>query len=165
MSFSLIPKFLFRNLTDIPPDFLVSLGIKFLMVDLDNTVAAYNEHSVSDLALKWFESVRNHDIDLFIISNSTRTDRVEAFAKELGTGFVMNARKPSPSGLRKAMGMANYSTDVSALAGDQIFTDTIAAGRAGVVSIIVRPKRFTNPFLALRYYIEFPFRLLCKNKK
>jgi len=164
MGFSLIPKYSFRNLTDIPPEFFSSLNIKFLMLDLDNTVAAYNEHAPSSDVLQWFENIRRYSITPFLISNSTRTNRVEAFSKELGTGFVMRAGKPSPDGLNKAMGTAGYRTFESALIGDQIFTDTIAANRAGVISILVRPKRFTNPFLALRYYIEAPFRLLCKNK-
>jgi len=164
MGFSLIPEYSFRNLTDIPSDFFSNLGTKFLMIDLDNTIAAYNEHTTSESALLWFEGIRKAGITPFIISNSTRTNRVEAFAKELGAGFVMKAGKPSPEGLRKAMEMANFDACVSALVGDQIFTDTIAARRAGVVSVLVRPKRFTNPFLALRYYIEAPFRILCKNK-
>jgi len=162
MSFSFVPKYSFRNLTDISSEFLVKLGIKFLMIDLDNTIAAYNEYESSDCVLKWFEDIRKNDITPFLISNSTRTDRVEAFSKELGTGFVMKARKPSPDGLFKAMGLSNYEPAVSALIGDQIFTDTLAGNRAGVISILVRPKRFTNPFLALRYYIEAPFRALCK---
>jgi len=164
MGFSLVPQYSFRNLTDIKPEFLTDLGITFFMIDLDNTIAAYNEHVSSDSVLQWFEGIRNAGITPFIISNSTRTNRVEAFSKELGTGFVMKAGKPSPEGLRKAMAIAVFDAKVSALAGDQIFTDTIAASRAGVVSILVRPKRFTNPFLALRYYVEAPFRLLCKNK-
>jgi len=62
------------------------------------------------------------------------------------------------------MKIAGFSSDVSALAGDQVFTDTLAANLAGVVSISVRPRRFTNPLLKLRYFIELPFRAMCKNK-
>jgi hypothetical protein len=76
----------------------------------------------------------------------------------------MQSCKPSPKSLLQAMETAGFGADVSALAGDQIMTDALAANRAGIVSIIVRPRRFTNPFLALRYYIEVPFRAMCKNK-
>ena len=48
MSFSLTPKYSFQELTDISPAFLERLGIRFLMLDLDNTLAAYGERLPSD---------------------------------------------------------------------------------------------------------------------
>jgi len=162
--FSVIPQYSFRDITDVTVDFLEKLGIKFLMLDLDNTVAAYNEHVLSDEISNWIDDVKNSGVELFIISNSTRKNRVHSHSKSIGAEFIMESRKPSPKSLHFAMEAAGFDSAVSALAGDQILTDTLAANRAGVVSIIVRPRRFTNPFLALRYYIEVPFRAMCKNK-
>ena len=164
MSFSLVPDHSFRNLLDISPDFLSRHGIKFLMIDLDNTIAAYNELFPSSTQKNWIQDIKNSGVEMFLISNSSRTNRVESFAKALDLGFILNASKPSPRSVYKAMDTAGYNTCESALAGDQIFTDTLAANRAGVVSVIVRPRRFTNIFLALRYYIEIPVRVMCKNK-
>jgi len=162
--FSLIPEYSFRCITDVKADFLKQLGIKFLMLDLDNTVAAYNEHVLSDEISGWISDMKSNGIELFIISNSTREKRVSSHSESIGADFIMQSRKPSPKSLHDAMEKAGYGPDESALAGDQIVTDTLAANRAGVISIIVRPRRFTNPFLALRYYIEVPFRMMCKNK-
>jgi len=164
MKFSLVPHYMFHEITDITTDFLNRLGIKFLMLDLDNTLAAYDEHKLSDSVSQWIIEIRNSGIELFLISNSTRKNRVESFSESIGAGFIMQSCKPSPKGLLRAMELTGFSSDVTALAGDQVFTDTLAANRAGVVSIVVRPRRFTNPFLALRYYIEVPFRAMCKNK-
>jgi len=163
--FSAVPQYMFRELTDITPGFLERLGVRFLMLDLDNTIAAYNEHSPSQAVSEWFAKMKSHGIELFIISNSTRNNRVEAFSNALGAGFVMRSRKPSPTGLHSAINETGHDAGVSALVGDQVFTDTLAANRAGVISILVHPRRFTNPFLALRYYIEAPFRALCKNRE
>ena len=165
MSFSLIPNYSFCNLFDVSPEFLKELGIKFLMFDLDNTIAAYNEHSPSSVMSTWLEDIRSSGVELFIISNSNRTHRVESFAKAFNVDFFLNASKPSPKSVYNAMDCAGYNTCESALVGDQIFTDTLAANRAGVVSIIVRPRRFTNFFLAIRYFIEIPIRAMCRNKK
>jgi len=162
--FSLVPQYSFRELTDVTPDFLTRLGIKFLMLDLDNTIAAYDEHLLSDDMLRWTEEIKSSGIALFIISNSRRGKRVGAFSERLGVGFIMRSRKPSPRGVVDAMDTVGFSPGESALVGDQIFTDTLAANRAGVLSIIVKPRRFTNAFLALRYYLEIPFRALCRNK-
>ena len=163
MSFSPIPKFSFDELTDISPEFLSGLGVKFLMLDLDNTIAAYNENFPSKDVSSWAGCIKGSGIELFIISNSMRKKRVEAFTSTLDVGVIMNAHKPSPNGVLQAMEDKGYRAESSALIGDQIFTDTLAANRAGVVSIIVRPKQLTNPFLAIRFAAEKPFRAMCKN--
>jgi len=162
--FSLVPQYTFRNITDVTTERLEQLGIKFLMLDLDNTIAAYDEHVLFEDISSWIDGVRSSGIELFLISNSTRKNRVEAFAKSISVDYIMQSYKPSPKSLLRAMEMKGYNSGDSALAGDQVFTDAIAANRAGVVSIIVRPRRFTNPFLVLRYCIEVPFRMMCKNK-
>ncbi|MCL2248206.1 MAG: YqeG family HAD IIIA-type phosphatase [Oscillospiraceae bacterium] len=159
-----IAKHSFKDLTDIEMELLAEQGIRFLMLDLDNTIAAYNENEPSEPVLKWFEKLKVSEIKPFIISNSTRTDRVEGFAKALDIGFIMKAGKPSPRPLKKAMRESGFEPSESALVGDQTFTDVLSANLAGVTPILVRPKGFTNIFLALRYYFEVPIRLLCKNK-
>jgi HAD superfamily phosphatase (TIGR01668 family) len=164
MSFSPIPRYLFRSLTDISPEFLKKLGVRFLMLDLDNTVAAYSERSPSNNVALWSERAKECGIKLYIVSNSVHNKRVEAFAKALHIGFVMDASKPSPKIVLRTMEEYRYNLNESALVGDQIFTDTLAANRAGIMSIIVRPCRFTNPLLAIRYALEMPFRAMCRNK-
>ena len=164
MAFSLIPRYSFRKITDISPDFLKELGIRFLMLDLDNTVAAYSESLPSVTVKHWMTEIKTHGIEVFIVSNSVRKIRVEAFAEALDVAFVLGASKPSPKGVILAMEKSGFSAEESALIGDQVYTDTLSANRAGVFSIIVSPRRFTNPFLVLRYALEVPFRVLCKNK-
>jgi len=164
MRFSLVPGFSFREITDITTDFLDQLGIKFLMLDLDNTIAAYDEHIPSQSVSQWVAEIRKSGVELYIVSNSLREKRVRAFEETLKIGVVMNAHKPSPRGVLHAMTSAGFSAQDSALIGDQIFTDTIAANRAGVISIIVKPIKFTNPFIAIRYACETPIRAICTNK-
>ena len=161
---SFIPDYSFNCITDIKPDFFKWAGIKFLMLDLDNTIAAYNEHVLADNISSWISDIQNVGVELFIISNSSRNKRVKSHSDSIGVNFLMKSQKPSTKSLLHAMEVSGYSPDASALAGDQILTDTVAANRAGIVSIIIKPRRFTNPFLAVRYFIEVPFRAMCKNK-
>ena len=165
MGFSLLPQYSFHNITDITVDFLISAGIRYLMLDLDNTIAAYCEDYPSDDVLRWVRNIKDGGITLKIISNSSRIIRVSAFAEAFSIGSVIRASKPSPTGLKHSMEDDGFTPCESALAGDQIFTDTLAANRADVLSIIVKPKKFTNPFLALRYAVELPFRALVRNKQ
>ena len=161
---SFIPDYSFNCITDITSEFLKNIGINFLMLDLDNTIAAYDEHVLADNISKWIFDIKNAGVELFIISNSTRKKRVKSHSDSIGVRFILRSKKPSAKSLLHAMEVSGYSPDASALAGDQILTDTVAANRAGIVSIIIKPRRFTNPFLAVRYFIEVPFRAMCKNK-
>lgn len=163
MRFLLVPQFSFRSVTEISPDFLSRLGVGFLMLDLDNTIAAYSEPIPADDVVKWSSDMAACGVKLFIISNSRRTGRVEVFAESLNIGFMKAARKPSPYGMLRAMKDAGYKKNESALIGDQVYTDALAANRAGIVSIVVRPRSLKNPFLALRYALETPFRALVRN--
>ena len=163
MKFSLVPKFSLKKLTDVTSDFLLSNKIKLLMLDLDNTIAPYGEHEPTMEVCEWVERMKAAGIELYIVSNSKRPGRTEQFAKLLNIGYIKAAGKPSPRALLKVMGIKGILPENCALAGDQIFTDTIAANCAGVTSILVYPIKFTNIFLRIRYWAEIPFRALCKN--
>ena len=165
MSFSLIPQYDFRDFSDISPNFLKSLGVRFLMLDLDNTIATYSERLPTDTASQWVADMRSNGVELFFVSNSKRKDRVESCAEALGIGFIKSARKPSPISLKQALEANGFSSEDSALLGDQIFTDTLAANRAGIISIIVRPLSLKNPLHSIRFAIEAPFRAVCLTKR
>ena len=164
MSLSLIPEYSFSRVTDISPEFLKEKKIKFLMIDLDNTLAAYDEHYPSDDIHKWLSNIKDSGITPAIISNSTRVIRVYTFAEAFDINSAEYARKPSTGNMLHLMETSGYQENESALIGDQIFTDVLAANKAKVLSIIVKPRKFTNIFLFLRYGIEKPFRSLARNK-
>ena len=164
MRSSLVPRYAFRKFADITPAFLRNLSVRFLMLDLDNTIALYNNHKLTDTVRHWVEGIKRNGIELFFISNNKRKNRIESFADELKIGFIEDANKPSPAGILRALEIKGYRADESAFLGDQIFTDTLAANRAGVMPIIVKPLSLKNPFIALRFAIESPFRAACTGK-
>ena len=164
MSFSPVPKYMFSTTTDISAEFIQKLGIDFLMLDLDNTVARYGENTLREDIAKWARSLQDSGISLFIVSNSHKQTRVDAFAKALGVEYVNAAGKPSPSGVLRAMEIAGADKRSAALVGDQVYTDAMAANSSGVISITVRPLSLRNPLLAVRYFLELPFRAVCPNK-
>ena len=162
---SLIPKYSFRRFTDVTPGFLQELGVSFLMLDLDNTVAKYAERLPNESVRLWVSDMVRNGIGLFFVSNSRRSIRVDTFSGALGIGFIKHARKPSTDGLLRAMEIAGCPAGGSALLGDQIFTDTLAANRAGVISMIVRPLSLKNPFRFLRFAAETPFRAASRGRQ
>ena len=163
MSFSLRPKYYIESLLSLTPQMLKERGIDLLVLDLDNTVSPYDEQYPTEAVLSWTEDMKQGGIQLYFVSNSKKI-RPDVFAKAMDIPFIKHARKPSPKYIRKAAEDTGVPLSRTALAGDQIFTDVLGANLAGVSSVLVRPIKFTNPFLALRYYVEMPFRITVKYK-
>ena len=164
MSFSLIPDYSFKNICAVTPAFLKRLGVRLLLLDLDNTMAPYGTlEPTADIA-DWAETMKENGIILFIITNNRGSKRVESLAAAFDVDFIMGANKPFSSGIKRALCKLGFTPEETALAGDQIFTDILAANSAELISIIVEPIKIRNPLLNVRYVMEAPFRALCRNK-
>lgn len=163
MSFSLIPDRKFQKAEDISPELLRKLGIDLLLLDVDNTIAPYKTLTLTPSVLEWARRLKASGVRLYIVSNN-KGERPEVFAKLLDIPYIKRAGKPSPRGVREALAVTGVSGDRAALVGDQIYTDTIAANLEGVRMLLVEPIKFTNPFLAVRYFLELPFRRERKHK-
>ena len=163
MSFSPIPKLVVPDIFRVTPELLRQKGITLLLLDLDNTLTPYTEGLPTERVLAWMKELRASGVTLFMISNSRKSRRADDYAKACDMPFIKRAGKPSPRALRTAMEQFKKRPDETALMGDQIFTDGIAANRAGVLSILVRPIKM-NFVQRLRYGIEQPLRALGKEK-
>ena len=163
MSFSLIPRIRIDNVLRLTPDFLLSRGIRLLMLDLDNTLAPYSGSQPSQELIRWKSNLEQAGVTLFIVSN-THTDRAKNFAALWQVPYVNAAKKPGSKGIRAALTQTGCSPSEAALAGDQLFTDVLGANRAGLCSIVVEPLELKNLFYILRYGIEIPFRI-CRRKE
>lgn len=157
MSFSLLPDKKFQKVSDITPEALAALGVELLILDVDNTIAPYGTEELEDSVLSWAGRLKAAGARLFIVSNN-KGRRPEIFSGLLDVPYIKRAGKPSPRGVRQALSRSGVEASRAGLVGDQIYTDTIAANLAGVKMLLVEPIKFTNPFLAIRYFFELPFR-------
>jgi len=164
MSFSPIPRLVVPDIFAITPELLQQKGITFLCLDLDNTLSPYSEDLPPRRVLDWMAALKAAGITLYMISNSSKSRRADDYARACNIPFIKCAGKPSPKALRAAMEQMGKQPEETALAGDQIFTDGLAANRAGVISIVVRPMVLKNLFFRIRYGIEQPFRALGKER-
>ena len=156
MPFPLIPTYKTKELTDLTPEKLRNCGIRFLMMDFDNTIVPYTTNEPTEKMDAWLKMMVASDIQLCVVSN-TRKDRVNSFCAPYGIPVVMRAKKPGTGGIFEALGRFGYGQDEAALVGDQIFTDTFGAGNAGVRSILVKAIHNHNIWLKLRHVAELPF--------
>ena len=165
MSFSLVPRQMCRSIYHLDLDALKERGIRVLFADLDNTLARYSERRPSPELRAWLGELERHGLTLFVLSNSRKSTRADEFCQDLGIPYIKHAGKPKRAGFERALARCGVTAGETAIVGDQIFTDILGGNRAGVWAILVRPLAIDNPFRALRYGVETPMRLLCRNRE
>ena len=164
MRFSLLPWVMTRAVTDLTPEVLAENGIRLLMLDFDNTIVPYTTSVPTAEMRAWFETMLRSDIKLCVVSNSHK-DRVKIFCQQWGIPCITHANKPFPKGIRQCLKEFGLSPEECALAGDQIFTDTLGANGAGVRPILVQAIHNHNIWLKLRHAAEMPFILASKKRR
>ncbi len=140
MALSLIPDYVFNDYTALTPEFLRSLGVKLLLCDLDYTLAPKSQREPDAALLRWVRSLQDGGVTPEIISNNRSSARVEQFCRDLGIGYVGHAGKPGTRGLVAAMTKHDAAAGETAMLGDKLLTDTLAAKRGGVRMLMVEPK-------------------------
>ena len=164
MSFSLLPRIIARELPDLTPELLHGLGIRLLMLDFDNTIIPYTSNVPEEKMAAWLDGMKGSGITLCVVSNSKR-DRAKKFCQMYGIDCITHAKKPFPHGIRRALHKYGLPRQCCALAGDQIFTDTLGANCAGVTSILVKSIDNHNFWLKARHVLEKPFIFLAGKRR
>lgn len=112
-------------------------GIRVLLIDLDNTLIPYDETMPNDDIRSLFHQLDEMGFEIVILSNN-HLERVEPFAKDLGSRFVCSARKPMKKGFLRAIALAgNYKASEVCVIGDQFMTDCLGGKRLGFHVIVV----------------------------
>lgn len=156
MSFSLLPRLITDELTDMTPELLRGHGIRLLMMDFDNTIVPYTTDVPTEKMEAWLRNMLESDILLCVVSNS-RNDRVKRFCAKYDLPCITRAKKPGTRGIKECLEQFEIPAEDAALVGDQIYTDTLGANNADVTPILVRAIDNHNIWLKLRHVAELPF--------
>lgn len=156
--FSLLtPDYLFDTFEQVTPAFLSAHGIDALLIDIDNTLAPYEQAEPDQRIVTWFADLKQNGIQAALISNN-HAPRVERFNRTLGLPAYPDSKKPKTIYLSEAMKVMNTTPANTAGLGDQLFTDTLAAHKLDMISLIVPPiKDKTTPFFRFKRWLERPF--------
>ena len=127
-----------NRVTDITPQFLKSLGVKALLLDVDNTLATYTAHTPAAGALEWVRAMGEAGFGEMIISNNFKK-RVRRFGAMFGLDTLSFAIKPLPVGYLRAAARLGVRPRECVVIGDQIFTDVVGANLCGMKSILLTP--------------------------
>lgn len=148
------PDFTFNTYNEITAEFLRENGINVLLIDIDNTLAPYEQEHSDDAHAEWFGSLRDAGIRVALISNNKR-ERVERFNHSLKLPAYPESGKPRRKYMRAALAELNADVSESAILGDQLFTDAYAGKRLGMRAIIVPPiKDKKTPFFRIKRTLE-----------
>lgn len=153
-----IPDVFFENIYEITPEFLKKAGIKALVLDIDNTLVTYDDPKPTEPVLNWFRQMKEAGISMALVSNNNHK-RVALFNEDLGFFARGFGNKPSRKYVRRAMVHMGVTADETALIGDQILTDILAAKRAKLKkALLVRPINDKKGiFTKAKRIIEKPF--------
>ena len=158
MSFFPVPDVTKNNIYELTPRMFLNRGIRFLLLDIDNTVAPYTVAEATERMIAWVKTMQQAGLKLFVLSNNRGT-RPETFSAALGLPYRKRARKPFPKAAKAVMAEQGFRPDETAFIGDQIYTDTACAKWCGAFAVLVKPIELSNFWLRLRYWLEGPFRL------
>lgn len=164
MRLSFLPTVIVEQVTQLTPALLKELGVELLMLDFDNTIVPYTTSVPTNEMENWLKAMLSSEIRLCVVSNSKR-DRVKIFCGQYGLDCITHAKKPFSRGIRQCLEKYGVPAERCALAGDQIYTDTLGANGMGVKSILVKAIDNHNFWLKARHMLEKPFILLAKNRR
>ena len=138
------------------PEFLLQNGIRALILDIDNTLAPYEEPEPNERVLAWFAALKENGILAAFVSNNDH-ERVSRFNREIGIPMYPKGKKPLKKFMRRAINALGVSPEETAIMGDQIFTDVWAGRNVGIRCIVVPPiKDKTDLFTRFKRVLERP---------
>lgn len=148
------PDFRYPSVYSVPTDFFAVHGIKFVLLDIDNTLVSYTRTHADDNARAFLAHLTDCGIKYAFVSNNHK-ERVQTFAEEFGAVFINDACKPLLFGIKKAMRILGADKAHTLLIGDQVFTDVWVGKRVGVRTILVEPiEAKETPFFGIKRKLE-----------
>lgn len=141
------PNIKLDKITDISVDILKKYNITALILDVDNTLSTHHGQVLTDGLENWLKNMRENDIKLTVLSNSTKK-RLDPFAKKIGLDYISLGLKPLPFGYLRALKALGTKRKNTAIVGDQIFTDTLGGNLVGLNTVLLTP---IKPETSLRF--------------
>ena len=157
LNYLLTPDYVFPTFADITPEFLLSKGIQALVIDVDNTLAPYEQDLPDEKTVQWFKTLAQNGIKAALISNNN-SERIDKYNALLSLPAYPDSKKPSTKAILCAIEEMGATVNSTAGLGDQLLTDTLAVHRLDMPSIIVPPiKDKKTLFFRFKRLLEKPF--------
>lgn len=127
-----------NSVVQLTPERLSNWELNSLLLDVDSTLKQYGSSFLAPEVAEWIHEMKKNEIGLCLVSNGAAR-RIGPFAESVGIPFIAPAMKPFAVGCRKAIKKMNFDPQSTAMVGDQIFADVLAAKLCGITSILIKP--------------------------
>lgn len=127
-----------KSVVDLETEFFIDLGIRGIIIDLDNTLVAWGADELEPEMTRWVHRMKAAGLRLCILSNAFEP-RVKKVAEALDVPYIPRAVKPRKSPFRKAMEHLETSPEETAVVGDQLFTDILGGNRLDLYTVWTTP--------------------------
>ncbi len=154
-----------RRVTDVAVEDLHALGVRGILLDVDNTLTPHDNPQLAPTVIAWLDMMRKAGFVLTVVSNNSEA-RVRPFAEAIGLGYQAKAGKPLPRGYRAAARNMGLAVRECVAIGDQIFTDIIGANLAGMPCVLLEPiePEVEQKFIVFKRKLEKPL-LNCRRER
>ena len=132
------PRQMAATIYDINLQPLWDSGYQYMIIDVDNTITAWNDYQASDKLINWITEVKKKGFRICLLSNNQQ-NKVQEFAMELGVIAAPKGGKPFSQAFQSALTALGADANNTLIIGDQLFTDILGGNRAGLYSILVEP--------------------------
>ena len=119
-------------------DALWTAGFRGIIVDVDNTLIAFDRDEIESEVRAWFHRARERGFRLVCLSNNF-PPRVGQVSTSLTCPGLPNALKPLPFGFLAAVRLLGVPRRQVIVIGDQFVTDILGAACVGLPGILVNP--------------------------
>lgn len=133
-----MPTWCCKNIFEVDYEFLKEIHIKYILSDLDNTLAPYNVARPTEDVIKFIKWLESEGFTFIIVSNNTG-NRVKTFAKDLEVNYVSGAKKPFTSTIKKYLESHSINIENCIFIGDQMMTDIKCANKLQCKCILTNP--------------------------
>ena len=156
----ILPKRFAKDVFEIDPLELKNKGFDLVLLDIDNTIAKYEEPVPSEKIKAWVSSLKDVGLEVVILSNN-RAKRVGKFGEELESKSFHFSIKPMKRQYKKILREFDVHPSKVCAIGDQLFMDVLGANRMGIYSILVDRIYDTGTFIR-KGLMKFEDNVRCK---
>lgn len=124
-----------NHFTDLSPQWLQEKNVKFILADLDGTLAPQDAEAGEDFNA-WLQSIQANGVGLIIVSNNAQ-QRVDAFVAKHKLVGLGACKKPRTKVIEEQLFYKGLNPETTLFLGDQLFTDVWCGNTLGVTTVLV----------------------------
>lgn len=159
----LIPNAYQKDILNINYEKLKEKKVKILIFDFDNTIMEYKNTNLKKEIEELLKKLKK-DFEIYVVSNSIKTKKLEPICEKLDITFVNKSMKPLKKGYKK-LEIDNIKPSQIAAIGDQLLTDVYGANKMGYYSILTDPLKKENEVISTKFNRMIENIIMKKTKK